>query len=84
MYGKDRVIPSGEAVNLSKTNRGLVTTDTCNGARLLSYLLANAVSQAVNEKIKDSDSDSESSEVLVLTQDCHHHLQSIWIGAVVK
>ena len=73
-------IPSGSDIHLSKLQYGLITTDTCNSARLLSRLLADKVKSAVEQKMGNLDG----SNVIVLTQDCHHHLRNVWIEAVNK
>ena len=73
-------IPSGSDIHLSKLQFGLITTDTCNLARLLSRLLADEVKSAVEQKKGNLDG----SNVIVLTQDCHHHLRNVWIEAVNK
>jgi hypothetical protein len=47
MFGNDHDIPSANEIHLSKLNRGVITTDTCNSARLISSLLATAIRMAV-------------------------------------
>lgn len=87
LFGADHDIPSAGAVHLSKLNHSVINTDTCNGARLLSSLLADAIKDAVTEKRKaigDDCTAGNSQDILILTQDCHNHLRNVWIGAVVK
>ena len=84
MFDTDHDIPSAEAVHLSKLDRGLVKTDTCNGARLLNSMLCEAVDVAVCEKIEHEGGIPDEAQVLVLQQDCHHHMRNVWIGAVAK
>lgn len=65
---------------------GMIHTDTCSCARLLSSLLANPIKDAVTEKMNTIGDvcTSGNKEAVVLTQDCHNHVQNVWIGAVVK
>ena len=84
MFGNDHDIPSATEVHLSKLNRGIITTDTCNSARRISHLLADAIRMAVEEKIQQNGKNPEELTIMVLTQDCHHHLQNVWIEAVNK
>lgn len=71
---------------MSKINHRMRNTDTCNGARLLSSLLADVIKDAVIEKMNviDDVCTSGNKEAVVLTQDCHNHFRNLWIGAVVK
>ncbi len=39
---------------------------------------------AVEEKIQQNGENPEELTIMVLTQDCHHHLQNVWIEAVNK
>ena len=74
--GDNHDIPREEELSLAKlSNRGIVTSDTCNAARSLSKKLITAI----EELAKDKDDETES---LVLKQDCHHHMRNIWIGAI--
>ena len=41
MFGQDHSIPQGSEIHLSKLEGGLITTDTCNAARLLGRLLVD-------------------------------------------
>ena len=74
-FGNDHDIPSANEIHLSKLNQGVITTDTCNSARLISCLLADAIRMAVEEKIQQNGDKPEDHIVIVLTQDCHHHLR---------
>ena len=84
MFVNDHDIPSANEIHLSKLNQGVITTDTCNSARLISCLLADAIRMAVEEKIQQNGDKPEDHTVIVLTQDCHHHLRNVWIEAVNK
>jgi hypothetical protein len=84
MFGTNHDIPSAEAIHLSKLCDGIITTDTCNSARLLSSLIKDAVTQAVGEKISGCDGNPDDERIKVYTQDCHNHMQNVWIGAVTK
>ncbi len=77
-------IPSAEAIHLSKLRDGIITTDTCNSARLLSSLIKDAVTQAVGQKIEDCGENPDNEQINVYTQDCHNHMRNVWIGAVTK
>ncbi len=77
MFGNNHDIPSANEIHLSKLNRGVITTDTCNSARLISRLLADAIRMAVEEKIQQNGDNPEDHTVIVLTQDCHHHLRNV-------
>ena len=82
MFGADHDIPSAEEMHMSKLEGGTITTDACNAARLESSKIADEVVKAVKEKIaKEGLKDRD---VLVLRQDCHHHLRNVWIGAITK
>ena len=84
MFGTNHDIPSAEAIHLSKLWDGIITTDTCNSARLLNSLIKDAVTQAVGEKISDCSGNPDDEQINVYTQDCHNHIQNVWIGAVIK
>ena len=87
LFGADYEIPYAGADHLSKLNHSVINNDTCNGARLLSSLLADAIMDAVTEKrnaIGGACTAGNDQDILILTQDCHNHLQNVWIGAVVK
>ena len=43
-------IPPGSSIDIAKLEGGMITTDTCNGARLLSKLLAEEIDLAVKAK----------------------------------
>jgi DNA primase large subunit len=54
MFGaSSRDIPPGESIHLSKLRDGVITTDTCNAARLLSSLVSEKVEEAVQIKISE-------------------------------
>ena len=82
MFDTNHGIPSANAIHLSKLWDGVVTTDTCNLARLLSSLVRDAVIEAVGEKLHNDGQDSEDELVHVYTQDCHNHMRHVCIGAV--
>ena len=84
MFGSNHDIPSAAEMHISKLEGGITNTDTCNAARLTSKLLAEAMEQAVNEKIVSGGEGAELKPVMVLRQDCHHHMRNVWIGAVTK
>ena len=84
MFDINHDIPSAEAIQLSKLQDGIITTDTCNSARLLSSLIKDAVTQAVGQKIGDCGGNLDDKQINVYTQDCHNHMRNVWIGAVTK
>ena len=84
MFDTNHDIPSANAIHLSKLRNGVVTTDTCNAARLLSSLIRDAVIEAVGEKLCNDGQDSEDEQIHVYTQDCHNHMRNVWIGAVTQ
>ena len=71
-------------MHIAKLNRGVITTDTCTSAKLLSAMLAEYVKDSVREKIVSDGGIPDDDTINVLTQDYHHHLQNVWIGAVNK
>ena len=83
-FGSDHDIPSENAVHLSKLNFGVINTDTCNSACLLSMMLSEKVEDAVWEKIMQDGGIPNNTHIRVLTQDCQNNLHNIWIGAAVK
>ena len=86
MFGQDHSIPLGSEIHLSKLEGGLVTTDTCNAARLLGRLLVDAVDQAVEERRQflgtpdDKNTNTLQSAMIV---DCHNHMRNVLIKAAV-
>lgn len=84
MFGASHDIPPGELIHLSKLRDGVITTDTCNSARLLSTLIAQKVEEAVQIKISEEGGDAASATINAYCQDCHSHLRNVWIGAVTK
>ncbi len=48
MFGPNHSIPPGSEIHLSKIEGGLITTNTCNSARLLGRLVVDAVENAVS------------------------------------
>jgi hypothetical protein len=84
MFDINHDIPSAEAMHLSKLRDGIITTDTCNSARLLSSLIKDAVTEAVGQKIGDCGGNPDEEQINVYTQDCHNHMRNVWIGAVTK
>jgi hypothetical protein len=84
MFSTTHDIPCSSEIHLSKMEGGLVTTDTCNSARLLGKILVDAVEFHVNEKrelegINGNDNDND---VVAMIQDCHNHMRNVWIKAV--
>ena len=69
-------------MHLSKLEGSVVTADTCRGARLTSDYIIDEVVKAVKEKIANEGSDNR--DIVVLKQDCHHHLRNVWIGAIIN
>ncbi len=67
MFGNDHDIPSANKIHLSKLNRGVITTDTCNSARLIIRLLADAIRMAVEEKIQQNGENPEELTIMVQT-----------------
>ena len=51
MFGTDHDIPSPEEMHMSKLEGATINSDTCNGARLTSSLIADEIVKAVKEKI---------------------------------
>ena len=84
MFDTNHDIPSAEAIHLSKLQDGIITTDTCNSARLLSSLIKDVVTQAVGQKIGDCGGNPSNKQINVYTQDCHNHMWNVRIGAVTK
>ena len=82
MFGTDHDIPSREEMHMSKLEGATINSDTCNGARLTSSLIADEIVKAVKEKIAKEGLDDR--DILVLRQDCHHQLCNVWIGAITK
>jgi hypothetical protein len=84
MFGLNHDIPSPAEMHISKLEGGVINTDTCNAARRISLLLSESVEKAVKEKFVNNGGSSDMKPVTVLTQDCHHHMRNVWIGAVTK
>ena len=80
MFGVDdeHSIPLSTSLNLSKMSKGgLVTTDTCNSAQKISRLIVHKVKEAaIRDFIATHGAEEvlDKEELLVLRQDCHHHL----------
>ena len=77
-------IPPGESIHLSKLRDGVITTDTCNAARLLSSLVSEKVEEAVQLKLSEEGGDIANATINTYRQDCHNHLRNVWIGAVTR
>ena len=75
-------IPDASELDIAKLDGATINSDTCNGARLTTTKLIEAVEAAAKEKAVKEGRDPN--EVLVLQQDCHHHLRNVWFGAVTK
>ena len=50
MFGQTLYIPHGSSIDIVKFEGGMITTDTCNSACLLSKLLAEEIDCAVKAK----------------------------------
>lgn len=84
-FGQNHDIPSSASIDISKLNGGgMINTDTCNGARKLSELLADAVNDAVRQKLQSRGEVDTEDNITSIRQDCHHHMRNVWIGAVTK
>ena len=81
LHGLDHDIPSSETMNLTKFENAVVTSDTCNAARLTSSMTVDAIEDAIAGA---KEAAGEEYELTVLCQDCHHHLRNVWIGALNK
>jgi hypothetical protein len=69
-----------------KFEDGMITTDTCNGTRLPSKLIAEEIDHAVNakkEELGDAVEDKDAF-LLVIIQDCHGHMRNILINGITK
>ena len=84
MFDNNHDIPLAQAIHLSKLRDGVITTDTCHAAHLLSSLIKDAVTEAVGQKIHTDGRNPQDEQIHVYTQDCHNHTRSIWIGAVTQ
>ena len=60
----------------------MINSDTCNAARKCTALIIEEVEAAAKERADQDGRDP--SEVMVLQQDCHHHLRNVWFGAITK
>ena len=75
-------IPDSSELDIAKLNGATVNSDTCNAARKATALLIEAIEEAAKAKaVKDG---KNPSDVMVLQQDCHHHLRNVWFGAITK
>jgi hypothetical protein len=86
MFGQNHDIPPGSSIDIAKLEGGMITTDTCNGARLLSKLLAEEIDLAVKakkEELGEAAGEDESFKSVVV-QDCHGHMRNIFINGVTK
>ena len=86
MFGQNHDIPPGTSIDVAKLEGGMITTDTCNGARLLSKLLAEEIDRRVKEKKEElgEATKDEDSALLVIIQDCHGHMRNIFINGITK
>ena len=75
-------IPDSSELDIAKLDRANINSDTCNGARKTTELIIEAVEVAARAKAVKEGKDPN--DVLVLQQDCHHHLRNVWIGALTK
>ncbi len=84
MCGADHSIPSGAEIHLLKLEGGLITTDTCNAARLLGQLMVDAVDNAVAEKrqLQGNFNNNNNDITTTMVQDSHNDMQNVWIKAV--
>ena len=84
-YGSGtHTIPSSCQVSLAKLGigGGGTMTDNCNAAIALGRVLSDQIRQLALDKIREDGGDE--SAVLMLQQNCHHHMRNVWFGAVVK
>jgi hypothetical protein len=86
MFGQNHDIPPGTSIDVAKLEGGMITTDTCNGARLLSKLLAEEIDRRVKEKKEELGGlpNDEDSSLTVIIQDCHGHMRNIFINGITK
>ena len=56
-------------------------TDNCNAANALGREFAQKAEDVARKKVREEGGDE--SDVLVLQQNCHHHMRNVWFGAVV-
>ena len=77
-------IPDSGQVSIAKLGigGGGVMTDNCNSANLLGRQFAEKAEQLARESVRTNGGDE--SVVLVMQQNCHHHMRNVWFGAVVK
>ena len=83
MFGQTHDIPPGSSIDIVKLEGGVITTDTCNGARLVSKLLADEIDQAVKAK-KEELGEVGNTSLIVNIQDCHGHMRNIFINGITK
>ena len=82
MFGTDHDIPSSESMGLVKLDGASFNADTCNAARSTSRRTMEAVEEVVKETILIEEGVER--DVLLLQQDCHHHMRNVWMGAIVR
>ena len=77
LYDNNHDIPQAEALTITKVaNHGIITTDTCNGARKTARLLEAAIRVKCLEKGMNED------EICIYLFDCHNHLRNVQIGTM--
>ena len=75
-------IPEEYKLHIAKLDKAVINSDTCNAARKCTALIIEEVEAAAKERADQDGRDP--SEVMVLQQDCHHHLRNVWFGAITK
>ena len=79
LYDDDHDIPLAEELTITKiANNGVITTDTCNGARKTAELLVAEIRALCIAKGMTED------EIRMYLLDCYNHLRNVWIGAMDK
>ena len=79
LYGNNHDIPLAEALTLTKlANHGVITTNTCNGARKTAQLLI----EAVRNKCEEEGMNLATIKLYLL--DYHNHLRNVWTGKMNK
>ena len=71
MFGQTHDIPHGSSIDIVKFEGRMITTDTCNGAHLLSKLLAEEIDHAVKAKKEELGNavEDEDAFLIVIIQD---------------
>ena len=79
LYNNNHDIPLAKALTPTKlANHDVITTDTCNGARITARLLMEAIKNKCKEKGTNTDA------IKLYFLGCHNHLRNVWIGKMNK